>query len=511
MRAVWVIVGIGAVVVVSAGVWTLASQQVPPQISRPAAVASTERIAPSPAAPAPAIKSTRLEVRRLLLARDFAALTRMIEEKQAAVEADILREGDLALVIDTFDTADPALAQAINEWASAQPASFAPRLARAQYGVAVGWARRGSKYANKTTADQFEGLGRALASAVEDASAALERNPRLGEAYRVLIRAEMAFGETESCVRLGKEALTVVPASARVRSALANCLLPRWGGSYSLIEELAKEADQHVTRNPSLAGFHGYVAWDRGNLATDHAEELAHYTRAIEAGGLWFYYDDRAGSYLRNRRYNEALADAERALALAPEKVNIMILRARALIGLGRAAEALPDVRFVAEVDPTNADLARFRQHELETGAYDGYTLIQSSDFNGAIARLTSTMDLTGGNAEVYYWRGRAHLLSNDHERALSDFEEAIRRDARHFESCRNIDFLLAKRGDWDGVIRRWTQYLELEPSNGDAYFERAGAHKQKGDMAAALEDVRKACDLGTQAACEIARRSGLQ
>jgi len=63
---------------------------------------------------------------------------------------------------------------------------------------------------------------------------------------------------------------------------------------------------------------------------------------------------------------------------------------------------------------------------------------------------------------------------------------------------------LLAQRGDWDGVIQRWTRYLELEPLNGQAYLERGGAYRHKGGQQSAIADARKACELGNRDACGI-------
>ena len=79
-----------------------------------------------------------------------------------------------------------------------------------------------------------------------------------------------------------------------------------------------------------------------------------------------------------------------------------------------------------------------------------------------------------------------------------------FRLDPRHFESYRNVDWLLAQRGDWDGVITHWTRYIELEPLNGQAYLERGGAYHRKGDQRAALADADKACGLGAPRAWEL-------
>ena len=49
-----------------------------------------------------------------------------------------------------------------------------------------------------------------------------------------------------------------------------------------------------------------------------------------------------------------------------------------------------------------------------------------------------------------------------------------------------------------------WTRFLALEPGHADAYLERAGTHRHAGNAEASRADLKKACDLGNQKACQI-------
>ena len=77
-------------------------------------------------------------------------------------------------------------------------------------------------------------------------------------------------------------------ASLRSRVALAICMLPRWGGSYVLVEAVAHESDVHVKDNPALSALHGFVEWDRGRLS-EGDEALEHYAHALDAGEHWYF------------------------------------------------------------------------------------------------------------------------------------------------------------------------------------------------------------------------------
>jgi tetratricopeptide (TPR) repeat protein len=69
------------------------------------------------------------------------------------------------------------------------------------------------------------------------------------------------------------------------------------------------------------------------------------------------------------------------------------------------------------------------------------------------------------------------------------------------------LDYILASQGKWDEILDIWNRFLALEPNNAEAYFERAGTHKHKGDMDSALADLDRACDLGKQEACNLRKR----
>jgi len=82
-----------------------------------------------------------------------------------------------------------------------------------------------------------------------------------------------------------------------------------------------------------------------------------------------------------------------------------------------------------------------------------------------------------------------------------------IRLDPRDIKSYRMMDYLLASQQRWDEIIEYWNRFLSLESDNGDAYLERAGASRHKGDMQSALADLKMACNLGNKKACDIQRR----
>lgn len=448
-----------------------------------------------------------LEAQRLLRDGRFGELTTRVEAAITAARADVAHEAGLADVLRAFGVPDPAVGGHVDAWAAAAPASAAPRLARAEHLLAAAGAPPGAP------AEADGALHGHLAMAALAARDALRVAPGLTEAHAMLIRTAAGAGDVPECIRLGVEALAATPASARVRMALAHCLLPGRGGSYEMVDALAAEAAPHVPARPALRVLAGFGAWDRGRAAaaTGALEDaIALQAEALTAADHWEFRVARARALADLGRPIEALADLDHAVALRPEDPEVLVPRAEVLAILGRVQSAVADVSLVEEMDPASAGLAAFRRRELARAAAEGARALDAhGDPRTAVRRLTNAIMLTGGDAEVFHLRGRAHLRALDEERALPDFLDAIRLDARHVPSYRGAGALLGKRGAWGEVVALWSRYLALEPESAEALFGRASAHRRLGDAAAAAADAGAACRLGLGEACELADAAG--
>jgi tetratricopeptide (TPR) repeat protein len=104
---------------------------------------------------------------------------------------------------------------------------------------------------------------------------------------------------------------------------------------------------------------------------------------------------------------------------------------------------------------------------------------------------------------ELVYWRGVAHWNTpNGGPNALRDFRKVIELDPAHWNAHINADRILVSQGRWDQGLAMWNAYLGRVPNSADAYFERSGTNRLKGDTAAMRADAAKACELGKREAC---------
>jgi len=238
-----------------------------------------------------------------------------------------------------------------------------------------------------------------------------------------------------------------------------------------------REAQQYAGQNPALAALLGFVDWDRGCIARkdkkyDEAAELL--TRALTAGEHVLFYEDRADTYFRQKRYTDALADIAHALALVPEDEGALITRAWVLVALERYQDALTDVQVLSELDPTSDKLASFRQQQTTQRCTRRTSSWRRRRTWTAPSRGTRGRSsyLPPTPSAILAWP-RLSSRRNDRVHALADFESAIRLDPRHFESYRNVDWLLAQRADWDGSSRTGRATSSSSPST--ASLPRAG------------------------------------
>ena len=93
--------------------------------------------------------------------------------------------------------------------------------------------------------------------------------------------------------------------------------------------------------------------------------------------------------------------------------------------------------------------------------------------------------------AEVFNDRGIAHRLHNDYDRAIMDYNQAIRLNGKFAAAFNNRGVSYDKKGEYDRAIQDFDQSLKLKVT-AETYFNRANAQLAKGQYDHAIEDYKR-------------------
>ena len=461
-------------------------------------------------APALPLAADRMSVLAALRARRFADLDRLLGAlARAAAEDPAGRELVADNAFAAFNIADPSLEALLDEWLEKMPGAPTGLAARALYRNSRAWEARGGRWTRETPDAAFAEMARWLESAAADAQAAVDQRPELASAWRVLLNAH--HGDRRRLGAVARDALDALPASFPIRSTILHFLLPRWGGSYEAMEEVIADAQPLQSRNANLRRLRNRIAIDRADMAIGEGDVAAAerwLAAGLAAGGPdWELFQERADLRRKQKRMSEALADVDRALELWPDEPKLVADRLRLLFALGRDADAPAGIARLAALDPTNKELARSRRRLAGTDAEACRTLSAGDAPQAALPRCDAALALAPADEDVLYWKGRALLELDRYDEAESAFAAALAAQPRSRRAIENLDYLLARRREWDRIVALWDRYLELEPGDAKALLERAGTHRHRGDRAASCRDLERSCALGGEAACPLVKR----
>jgi tetratricopeptide (TPR) repeat protein len=97
--------------------------------------------------------------------------------------------------------------------------------------------------------------------------------------------------------------------------------------------------------------------------------------------------------------------------------------------------------------------------------------------------------------AEAYNNRGLAYRLKGDLERAIQDYNQAIKLNGKLASAYNNRGVVHDKKGEYDRAIQDYEQAIKLKPS-AEAYFNRGNAHLGRAQYAPAIDDYNQAIKL---------------
>jgi len=97
--------------------------------------------------------------------------------------------------------------------------------------------------------------------------------------------------------------------------------------------------------------------------------------------------------------------------------------------------------------------------------------------------------------AEAFNIRGIGYRLKGEYDRAIQDYNQAIRTNAKFATAYNNRAIAYDTKGDYDRAIADYEQAIKLKPS-AETYFNRGNAHLGKSHYDHAIDDYNQAIKL---------------
>ncbi|MFB7122361.1 tetratricopeptide repeat protein [Kitasatospora sp. NPDC056273] len=239
------------------------------------------------------------------------------------------------------------------------------------------------------------------------------------------------------------------------------------------------------TEDAELAGWAGRL---RAAASTEQPETEV--LAVLCAPGLPSHVRARAlavrGDYRMASRPEEARADLDRAVLLAPDLPMARACRGRAHVLSNRIEEALVDLGAAVDLDPAFGWAL----------AYRGVANQSAGRLDAAVDDFSAALRLDPSLTWVFRFRGQAHRLAGWSDEAMADFTSA-------YEASPTDGWVLARRGEahclagrLDEAMADFDAALELEPDDAGALGFRGEIHQSAGRLDEALADFDAALAL---------------
>jgi len=99
-------------------------------------------------------------------------------------------------------------------------------------------------------------------------------------------------------------------------------------------------------------------------------------------------------------------------------------------------------------------------------------------------------------DAVLFYNGGNAYVKTGDYDRAIANFNEAIRRDPKYAFAFSQRGLSYSRKGDYDRAIADLNEALRLDPKIAFALSQRGLIYGNKGDLDQAIIDYNEAIRL---------------
>jgi tetratricopeptide (TPR) repeat protein len=118
------------------------------------------------------------------------------------------------------------------------------------------------------------------------------------------------------------------------------------------------------------------------------------------------------------------------------------------------------------------------------------------SDFDKAISDYNEAIRLNPKNATAYLPRGIAYVMKMDLDMAIADFSESIRLNSENATTYFERGSIYDAKGEYDNAIKDFNEALQIDPKNIKALLKRGSAYSKEKELDKAINDYNQVLQL---------------
>ena len=162
--------------------------------------------------------------------------------------------------------------------------------------------------------------------------------------------------------------------------------------------------------------------------------------------------------------------------------------------------------------EPTGPDtVIEFDMSEAESYNWRGLIAGKEDlDYERAIKNFDQAIRLDPGYAIAYGNRGIAYSKLGNYKKAIDDYNQAIKLYPNYAKAYFNRGFTYSKLDNDQQALSDYTMAIQLNPEDANTYVLRGVIYSDLGQIEKACEDQKKACELGICEGLELAKQKGM-
>jgi tetratricopeptide (TPR) repeat protein len=372
------------------------------------------RLPPGPHCPVRSVdfspEQYQIEIREDFDEGKLDALETRLAQLRKSYAASECSDRPFSVIFAALLDGAPAMQRKFDNWVAGKPGSPYALTARGLHYVGRAAYVRGQDWASETTETRFAAMNRFLARAEADFNAALKLDPTFADAMVGILTSKTMGSDVASRIEAYNRFVSNAPHSYVLDSEMLADLVPRWGGSFPMLQQFAEQrtakagtytdeglltsranclaADELTTFGDtanaasvlakgmsSAQGMDPYCYFAKGQLSRkshDYEQAQAAFANYRMRIGPVNHISKEADSWVRMHQYGAAINLFTMGMQFKSASPSLFCGRAESYLGLGDIAKARRDVAVGLSTDPGEPYCLRIEQRIIKHAANKG-------------------------------------------------------------------------------------------------------------------------------------------